>query len=309
MNTAYGYWNYATALVQPVAQVTVSSILADFYLGVDDTRLDYLDKDAPNGKRRGHLWCMVGTGPLVGFVFTPTWRAEDIAAWLLTTTGFIQCDDYGGYASMVTGEDGHLVQLVPDERRLGCLMHVRRYFHAAYKLGDVRAGVPLKYIADIYAIEARAKKLGMGPSDRLALRCREAIPLLDAFDTWVDTHADSFLPSSKLATAVGYAQNQRPFVRRCFEDGRFEIDNGEVERQIREPAVGRKNFLFSGSVSAAGQLAGAYTLVMSARRLGISVREYLVDIIIKLDNGWPLRRINELRPDVWARNRGLLSAE
>jgi hypothetical protein len=40
--------------------------------------------------------------------------------------------------------------------------------------------------------------------------------------------------------------------------------------------------------------------VQSCRLLGISTRDYLIDVIDKLDAGWPLRRIHELVPDRWA---------
>jgi hypothetical protein len=48
-------------------------------------------------------------------------------------------------------------------------------------------------------------------------------------------------------------------------------------------------------------------LVQSCRNLGFGARDYLVDIIGKLETGWPLRRIVELVPDRWALERGLLT--
>ena len=139
-----------------------------------------------------------------------------------------------------------------------------------------------------------------------ALRHQHSLPWLDRFDAWVDAHRPLLAPRSKLGQALGYAVHQRPFIRRCFSDGRFEIDNGQVERTIREPAIGRRNFLFTGSLDAAQRLASAYTLVQSCRALRISTREYLIDVIAKLEAGWLLRRIGELVPDRWARERGLL---
>jgi transposase len=115
------------------------------------------------------------------------------------------------------------------------------------------------------------------------------------------------LPKERLGEACNYALAQRVFVRRCFRDGRFEIDNGLVERAIREPAIGRRNFHFTGSEDGAERLAAAYTLVQSCRALGISTRDYLIDVITKVEGGWPLRRIAELVPDRWAHERGLLT--
>lgn len=186
------------------------------------------------------------------------------------------------------------------------MMHVRRRFHAALKLGDRRASVPIDLIAQIYRFEAEAKAQRLDVAGRLTLRQRKSLPLLDRLEQWVDAQANKLVPSSKLADAVRYALQQRVFIRRCFSDGRFEIDNGRVERAIREPAIGRRNFLFTGSAEGAKRLATAYTLVQSCRALGICTREYLIDIIDKLEAGWPLRRIAELVPDRWATDRGLL---
>jgi len=302
LNTLYGYWDYATGLLQPVADAIVSTVLGDDVVGVDDTKLDFLDPADPRGKQRGHLWCFVGTGPLVGFVFTETWQAEDIEPWLSGIDGYIQCDDYKGYGASVTGTEGGPPRvLVPLERRLGCLMHVRRRFHRAYLGGVAEAGRPLHAIAAIYQVEAQAKEASLSPSERLALRQREAVPRLDELDRWVDEHLPKLLPTSPLGMAARYARDQRAFVRRCFSDGRFEVDNGRVEREIREPAIGRKNFLFSGSAAAAERLAAAYTVVQSARRVGVPVREYLIDVLGRLSRGWPARQLTELLPNRWRR--------
>jgi hypothetical protein len=40
----------------------------------------------------------------------------------------------------------------------------------------------------------------------------------------------------------------------------------------------------------------AYTLVQSRRALGISTRDYLIDVLDKLEGGWPLRRIGDAHP-------------
>ena len=68
----------------------------------------------------------------------------------------------------------------------------------------------------------------------------------------------------------------------------------------RQMAIGRKNYLFTGSAEGAKRLAGAYSLVQSCRNLGFPARGYLFDVIQKLEDGWPLRRIRELVPDRWA---------
>ncbi len=306
LNTAYRYWTFALDLLMPVAEVTLGVVLDDDIVFIDDTGIPVLDKSKVSGKFRGHLWAFKGnTSKMVAFRFTETWEATEIQPWMKAITGFIQVDDYKGYSATVESiiDIGKLVKLVPDERRLGCMMHVRRRFYEAFKLGDKRAGPAVEYIRKIYKIEARAKKLGLDADRRLALRQEESLPLLDAFFEWVVEMKPKLGKTSKLAQAVRYAVNQRPYVERCFTDGRFEIDNGEIERVLKKPVVGRKNYLHCGSVDGAKRLATAYTLVLSSKGVGINVNEYLVDVIKKLAAGWPLSRIRELVPDAWAAAR------
>lgn len=308
-NTLYSYWAYVTELLRPVADTTLGVVLGDpVYVAMDDTTLKILDKNKGAGTSRGHLWCFAGSGPLVGYAFTETWAAMDVAPWIRAIDADIQCDDYKGYGAQVRFADGEESgPLVDPTRRLGCMMHVRRRFHEALKLGDKRAAEAIELIQQLYAVEALAKERGLPPSGRLTLRNEQSLPTLERFEAVVDALMRSATPTSPLGSAARYAAQQRPFLRRCFTNGSFEIDNGRVERLIREPALGRKNFLFTGSVDGAKRLAAAYSLVQSCRNLGFGARDYLIDVIGKLEAGWPMRRIVELVPDRWALERGLLT--
>ena len=135
------------------------------------------------------------------------------------------------------------------------------------------------------------------------IRRERSLPILDQLDAWVDSTHPKLLPKSPLRRATTYAINQRPFFRRCFSDGAFEIDNGRTERRIRNYAVGRRNFLFTGSVRGGERLAVAYTLVDNCLILGIDPRRYLQDTIDKLERGHALSRMSELTPARWADNQ------
>jgi transposase len=305
-NTLYTYWRHGTSLLVPLADVVRSMVLAEDVVGVDDTSLPVLDKSCKAGIYKGHLWCFTGKR-LVAYAFTESWSADEVAPFLSAVDGFIQCDDYKGYGREIKLPDGERRVLVPPEQRLGCMMHVRRRFHEALKLGDKRAARGVELIAQLYEIERAAKDQRLDAAARLALRKERSLPVLASFEEWLDGLKLTCLPTSPLGKAIGYAIHQRPFVRRCFTDGRFEIDNGHTERVLREPCIGRKNYLFTGSADAAEQLAAAYTLVQSCRLLGFPARDYLIDVLTKLDAGWPMRRIAELVPDGWALERGLLA--
>jgi transposase len=55
-------------------------------------------------------------------------------------------------------------------------------------------------------------------------------------------------------------------------DGRFEIDNTLVENDIRPTAVGRKRWLFIGHPQAGWRSAVIYSMLISARRRGLTPR-------------------------------------
>lgn len=309
--TMQSYWAYTTDLLEPIADAQLSVVLASAIVGADDTHLKTLDKSRKNGTFRGHIWCFVGTdgtvnGPEnVAYGYTRSWEATEISDWFSAIDGDVQCDGYAGYAREIEpdDEDEPPFVAVPPERRLGCGMHIRSKFHAALLAKDRRAAIPLKVFADLYAIEDDCKKRGLDAAARGEERRRRSLPLLDTLDTWVDELHPRLLPKSPLRRATTYAINQREFFRRCFSDGRFEIDSGRVERRIRPFAVARRNFLFTGSARGGERLAAAFTLVDSCLLLGLDPYDYLVDVIRKLEAGWPLKLLSDLIPSRWAAQR------
>jgi transposase len=307
--TLQSYWAYTTDLLEPVAACNLSLAFGQPIVGADDSHLKTLDKSSKHGAFRGHLWCFIGTdgtvgGPeIVAYGYTPSWDAAEITDWFSAIDGFIQCDGYAGYSREVDvddGDDGETIVAVPSDRRLGCGMHVRSKFHAALLAKDRRAAVPLKLFADLYQIEADCKARSLDAAARGEERRRRSLPLLAALDGWVDDLHPKLLPKSPLRRATTYAINQRESFRRCFDDGRFEIDNGRVERRIRMFAVARRNFLFTGSPRGGERLAVAFTLTDNCLALGVDPERYLVDVINKIEGGWPLRRLSELIPLNWA---------
>jgi hypothetical protein len=80
------------------------------------------------------------------------------------------------------------------------------------------------------------------------------------------------------------------------------IDNNDTERDIRLPAVGKKNHLFIGHPEAGDRSAVIYTLLVSARNHGADPQAYLKDLIERL----PLCKANDkealraLLPGPWA---------
>lgn len=298
-----GDWmSFTLDLLEPVASRIGVRVVGSSYVRGDDTGIRVLDRDHVSGVKRGHIWGFVGLDdgvPLVFYDYAPTWDPEHPAAVLQGFTGYFQGDAYAGYAKML--RDGTEEPLVPHERRMGCAMHIRAKFEEALKAGDKRAAIGLAYFSAIYRVEASCKADALSPDERKARRDELSLPHVDELYKWVKALHPQLVPKTHLFLATQYAINQEELWRRCFIDGRFEIDNGEIERQLRCVAIGRKNYLFAGSEAGARRLAIGYTLVRNCHMHGVNPLAWATDVIEKIQDGWPNDRLDELLPDRWGK--------
>jgi hypothetical protein len=106
------------------------------------------------------------------------------------------------------------------------------------------------------------------------------------------------LDESPLATAIGYARNQRVAVRRFLDDGRLPLTNNISELNVRRQVLGRRNWLFVGSDDGALVNTVFVSLLASARLHGIEPLAYLRDLLCLLPS-WPRHRLLELAPAYW----------
>jgi len=304
-----GDWSsFALDVLAPVADRIFEHVLPSFFIHADDTGLRVLDRDHPKGVKRGHVWAFVGSG-LVAFRYTPDWKAERPAVLLRTFTGYLQGDGYAGYEAMLRDGDDGDEPVVPEDRRLACGMHIRSKFEKAAKSGDLRAAVALAHFKVLYRIEAACKQEQLSPEERQARREAESLPQVDELYKWINDLHPRLVPKTPLHKATQYALGQEERWRRCFNDGRFEIDNGEVERQLRRVALGRKNYLFAGSDKGAERLAVGYTCFGSCHMHGVNPLAWATDVIAKLQGGWPMSRLDELLPGRWVDPASTMAVE
>ncbi|HUP80068.1 MAG TPA: transposase [Pirellula sp.] len=80
-------------------------------------------------------------------------------------------------------------------------------------------------------------------------------------------------------------------------DGRLPIENNQRERLMRLVAVGRKNWLFVGSMRAGIRNANMMTVVASAQRNDLDVMMYIEIVITHILRGTV--KVDERLPDVW----------
>ena len=304
----------AAFVIRPLAEFFKQTILRSPILGTDDTRVTLLlppvlpqavDGDAKaqrihevfaaaiaDGKPSvtARMWAYRSvTVPLNVFDFTVSRHRDGPDAFLETFTGKLMADCYSGYHGIEL-RSGGLIQ------RAACVTHARRKVFEAREAYPLESSLLLAKFQQLYDLEERAKTFA--PETRLALRQAEAVPIWSALRAWLDSDAAArVLPKSKFAEALGYLRNHWEPLRLYLTDGRLPIDNNEVEQLMKQVAIGRKNWLFVGSVAAGERAADFLTLVSSAIRNDLDVWAYTKDVLDQLLAG--STDYYALRPDVW----------
>jgi transposase len=105
-----------------------------------------------------------------------------------------------------------------------------------------------------------------------------------------------------LGKAATYTLNMWTKLERCFEYDEVELSNNLAENSMRPVALGRKNWRHVGSVKAGPKVAAILSIVESSRRLDISVKQYLADVLPGLDRR-TLSQVAELTPARWSAAR------
>ena len=121
--------------------------------------------------------------------------------------------------------------------------------------------------------------------------------MLAEFRTWLD--GQQFLPKSPTGEAARYTRNQWEALNRYVEDGRLAIDNNAAERLMKPVAIGRKNWLFVGSVEAGSRAAVLMSLVASCKLNEVEPWAYLRDVLTKIATRTSSESLEDLLPDRW----------
>jgi transposase len=113
------------------------------------------------------------------------------------------------------------------------------------------------------------------------VRQEKSVDIVDGIFAQMEEWKEEVLPQSALGKAIQYALNRRDALEVYLEDGRVPIDNNATERTIRAIALGRKNWLFTGSVEGGKRAAGMYSLVQTCKLQGVEPWEYLKDVFAR----------------------------
>ena len=215
------------------------------------------------------MWCYRGGGdkPCIVYEYQETRAGYHAQQFLTGFNGYLQSDAYTGY---------HWVHDNEEMISVGCHAHARRPFAELAKLSDASglATEALKFYRKLYAIEKEARENNLSVELRYQLRNEKSVPVLEAFKTWLDHHLLKTSEQGKIGKAIRYCLAHWHELTNYLKDGRIEIDNNLIENAIRPFALGRKNWLFSGSPSGAKAGAILYSLIETCKANNIEPYQY-----------------------------------
>jgi transposase len=275
-------------VVAPIACEICKVTKACPLLATDASGLPVLDEDHPLGIRNGTMWCWVGSNKWVAFFYAPVGDAKSVKEFLgkdLART--VQCDGTS-ITNFLERAGG---------KRPGCWAHGRRRFAACARSGDALAFDALRMIRRLFAVERLSAIHGETADERLLRRREHSTPALADLHTWLVDQRGKIPPKTPLGKAIGYLLRQWPRLVLFMTDGRIELTNNRVERELRSLVLGRKNWLFAYGDLGGERTATILTIVGTCIAHQINPRAYLHVVTKLIVNGWPHARLRELLPD------------
>ena len=101
-----------------------------------------------------------------------------------------------------------------------------------------------------------------------------------------------------MGDAIGYLENLWESLLVFLRRGDVPMDSISCEQAIRIVAVGRRNWLFTGSPRGGQAAAILYSIVLSCKRAGVEPCAYLADVLVRVCVH-PASRVDELIPRRW----------
>jgi len=287
-STLCGWMARSAELFAPLYDLLIKRVRGSSIIWTDDTTVPVWDPTLPK-TRTGRFWVYLGDSrnPYCVYDFTPRRSRDGPERFLEGFRGYLQADAFGGYDRVCAGAN---------VIRVACWAHARRKFDEARTTAPLLAHVALARIQQLYRIEKACANFSA--EERRVIRLRDAVPLLNAIEEWLDEQSRKTLPKSPIGKAISYARAQWEDLQTYTHDGELSIDNNLSERSLRAQAIGRKNYLFVGSDRGGRTAATLYSLVGSCKRHQIDPFAYLKDILERLPTQ-PADRLGELLPDAW----------
>ena len=290
-STIGGWVKQASELLRPLYDTFKEKFLENApYIQADESPIKVQDREKKKTTHRGYMW--VYRNPLKNIVLFDYHKGRGKAVpetFLKEFTGTLQTDGYQAYRNLET--QGNITLL-------GCMAHARRYFEKALDNDPKRAEHILLLMQKLYKMERKARKRQTTPETIKRYRMLYALPILNDMEKYMNEEVYKLLPKSSIGIAMDYTLNIWQNLKQYIYDGRYEIDNNNIENAIRPLAIGRKNYLFAGSHDAAQNHAMFYTFFANCKTHNVKPYEWLIDVLDRIAEH-KANKLEELLPQNW----------
>lgn len=229
-------------------------------------------------------------------------------------TGILQADAYGGYNDLYR----HDQKPAPVLSALSWA-HARRKF---LELADIKAAVnngarkgrsvaqeispialeAVKRFDAIFDVEREIT--GLTAEARHEARQRLGRPMVCDLHDWMRFERARMSKHNPVAKAINYMfeeDGRWEAFTRFLDDGGICLTNDAAERALRGVALGRKAWLFAGSLRGGDRAALMYSLIVTAKMKDVGPQAWLADVLAQMPD-LPLSRLAELLPWNWKRS-------
>jgi transposase len=295
-------------IIEPLLAYFKQTLLTDRIIACDDTGLTLLyPKVLPNfdigdakQKRAAEvyalalkknkpsinakMWAYRGVNVKLNmFDFTVSRHRDGPDLFYENYCGTILGDCWHGFGAIAAESSGNIL-------RAACNAHARRKFEKATDYPADRDKW-MDWFQELYDLESEAQESGLVGEALLSFRRAKAKSVWALMRAELDSIGDrteqvvlpkSDLPKSDLRKALNYLRNHWVELTRYVDDAELPMDNNECEQLMKQVAIGRKNWMFAGSLAGGERNAGFMTLVSSAHRNDLDVWAYVNDVLKRL---------------------------
>ena len=225
----------------------------------DETYLENLAKDA---KSRFWLWSVMSPDAVLFEVYDS--RAKRAAhEFLKDLEGVLLTDGYYVYKSLASAR----LVLAND------WVHVRRKFFASQKTHPPESKWFLDHIDALFEIERKIK--GRPASEVLSTRQLLSKPVVDAIGGKCRELEATTLNQAPLGRAIRYTLKLWAGLTVFLNNPEVPLDSNGIERMLRSPVVGRKNYYGAKTLVSARVGAVWHSVIQTCVMNGVDPREYI----------------------------------
>ena len=168
--------------------------------------------------------------------------------------------------------------------RTACWFHARHRFVDAY-ISDHRVRVIVLMMNYLFQIERESKLRKHTAKQRRRFRLKYSASIVGKLMKLLKKIKLDSSYGAMVLRAVNYVLDDEKAFKVFLQDGRVEMHNNAVERMFRHLAMGRRNWMHTGSHLGAENIAFMFSLFESCKLNDINFGDYIEDILTRLMEG------------------------